>query len=390
MAWSPASLILLRIVQGGFGALMIPQGFGMLTEVLGEKDMERGFALFGPIMGLSAILGPVLGATLIDADLFGTGWRSIFLINLPLGAFVIVAGLRAMPRTVVAKDGGLDLPGMALVGLAAMALIYPLIEGRAEGWPAWIFAILAAGVALVVAFVVRLRRTPVERALIRLSLLRNHGFSSGMLVATGFFAAFAGILLVYGLFWQIGEGFSPTSAAVAMTPVTVGMVAGMIGGFALVERLGRKLIQVGVTLSALGLVVVAATATGAAHVSAWSLVPGAVLIGIGAGFVFGQLFDVILASVGEEEVGSASGLLNALQQLAFSFGVAVIGTVFFDVVDVPHLPSDALAVGRRSQRSCRSWRASCWRSGCRRARAAGRRALTPARVSPAWPAGRVW
>ena len=344
LAWSPGSLIVLRVVQGSFGALMIPQGFGMLTEVLDEQDMTKAFGVFGPIMGLSAILGPILGATLLDADIAGTGWRAIFLVNLPLGLFALIAGAKSMPRTVVAAGGGLDLPGMGLVGAAAFALIYPLIEGREKGWPWWVFAILGVGVLLTFVFVARLRRTPVERALVRLSLLQNPSFSSGMAVATGFFVAFAGMTLVLGLFWQVGEGFSPTDAAIALVPSTAGMVVGMVSGFALVDKLGRKLIQVGIAIAAIGLVVLAAMMHGASHPSAWLSVPGTVLIGIGAGFVFGQLFDVILASVVEEEVGSASGLLNALQQLSFAFGVAVIGTVFFNVIDVPHLPSDALSV----------------------------------------------
>lgn len=345
LAWSPESLIALRVVQGGFGALMIPQGFGMLTEILGENDMQKGFAVFGPVMGLSAILGPILGATLLDADVFGTGWRAIFLINLPLGLFALVAGARAMPRTVVAADGGLDLPGMALVGAAAFALIYPLIEGREQDWPWWVFAILAVGVLLALAFVARLRRTPVERALVRISLVRNKSFSSGMAVANGFFAAFGGLTLVLGLYWQVGEHRTPTESAVALIPLTAGMVVGMVGSFALVEKFGRKLIQIGVGIASIGLVVLAASMAGSEAPSAWSAAPGTVIIGIGAGFVFGQLFDVILASIEDEaEVGSASGLLNALQQFSFSLGVAVFGTIFFDVIDVPKLPSDALAI----------------------------------------------
>ncbi len=185
LAWSPEVLIGTRALQGGFGALMIPQGFGMFTEVLKGKDREKAFAVFGPVMGLSAIAGPIIGATLLEADLFGTGWRAIFIINLPLGIFAFIAGARAMPKSVAAEGGGLDLPGMALVGLAMFLLIFPLIEGHEKGWPGWVFVLLVAGVAVGAIFVARLRRTPVDRALIRLSLLQNRAFSSGMLVAAG-------------------------------------------------------------------------------------------------------------------------------------------------------------------------------------------------------------
>ena len=119
LAWSPEALITTRVLQGAFGALMIPQGFGMLTEVLDERDMPKAFGLFGPIMGISAVLGPIVGALLIEADLFGSGWRTIFLVNVPLGLVCLAVGARWMPRTVVARGGGLDLLGMVLVGAAA-------------------------------------------------------------------------------------------------------------------------------------------------------------------------------------------------------------------------------------------------------------------------------
>ena len=106
LAWSPEALIAMRVLQGGFGALMIPPGFGMLTEVLDEHDMPKAFGLFGPIMGISAVLGPIIGALLIEGDILGTGWRMIFLVNVPLGIVCLAVGARWMPRTVVARGGG--------------------------------------------------------------------------------------------------------------------------------------------------------------------------------------------------------------------------------------------------------------------------------------------
>ncbi len=253
LAWSPESLIVTRVLQGAFGALMIPQGFGMLTEVLDEKDMPKAFGLFGPIMGLSAVAGPIIGAALIQGDLLGAGWRTIFLVNVPLGLVCIAVGARYMPRNVTAKGGGLDLMGMTLIGFAALALIYPLIEGRELGWPLWTFALMVAGVALAVAFVVYERRLPAQRALIQMSLMRNRSFTSGMAVATGFFAAFSGVMLVLSLFWQVGEGFSPIRAALSLAPMSVGMIVGMGLSFALIARLGRRLVHTGISVTTLGL-----------------------------------------------------------------------------------------------------------------------------------------
>lgn len=344
LAWSPEALVSARVLQGAFGALMIPQGFGMLTEVLDERELPKAFGLFGPIMGLSAVAGPIIGAALIEGDLLGAGWRTIFLVNVPLGLVCLAVGARYMPRSVVAKGGGLDVPGMALIGAAAIALVFPLIEGREQGWPAWTFALMAAGVALVWLFVLYERRRPPSKALIQLSLMRSRGFTSGMAVATGFFAAFSGILLVLSLFWQVGEGLSPVRAALSLAPLSLGMIGGMAASFALIARLGRRLVHAGVVITALGLVGIAVTALGADHPSPWSMVPAVVVAGVGTGMVFGQMFDVILGSVTETEVGTASGLLNALQQLAAALGIAVIGTIFFNGLDGGGLPSEALAI----------------------------------------------
>jgi MFS family permease len=344
LAWSPEALISMRVLQGSFGALMIPQGFGLLKEVMSDDEMPRVFGLFGPIMGLSAVAGPIVGASLIEGDLVGTGWRMIFLVNVPLGLVALAVGARFMPRNVVARDGGQDLPGMALIGTAALALVYPLIEGREKGWPAWTFALMGAGVALAAVFAVYERRLPPRKALIQTSLMRNREFTSGIAVAAGFFTAVAGIMLVLSLFWQVGEGLSPIRAALSLAPLSVGLVAGMAGSAALIGRLGRRLVHGGIAVTAAGLVGMAATAHAAAHPSPWSMVPAVFVAGAGMGLVFGQLFDVTLTGVADAEVGSASGLLNALQQLAFSLGVAAVATAFFDVMDAPRPPSTALAV----------------------------------------------
>ncbi len=344
-AVAPSSelLIVTRALQGGFGALLIPQGFGLLKEVFPSEEEGKVFASFGPVMGLSAIAAPILAGVLIDANILGTGWRMVFLINVPIGAVAFAGALRYLPHGAAKAGTRLDLGGMTLVGLASVAIIYPLIEGRAEGWPAPIFALLAAGVGLLGAFVLYERRRR-EAPLIELSLLRNHTYTDGIGVALGFFAVFAGLILIVSLFCQVGQGFSPVHAGLTLVPMTAGMVISMVVSFALVAKLGRHLLHLGIALSGAGAVVLALTVSGAAAASTWALVPALLLIGLGAGFVFGQLFDIILAGVAMEEVGSASGVLNAVQQLASALGVAVLGTAFFSRLTAGHLPTDALAI----------------------------------------------
>jgi EmrB/QacA subfamily drug resistance transporter len=342
LAPSPSALIAFRVLQGGFGALMIPQGFGMIKEVFAEDELTKVFGAFGPMMGLSILVAPILAGALVEADLWGIGWRLVFLINVPIGIVALVGAVRVLPRTVAHPGLRLDTGGMVLIGLALTAVIYPLIQGRADGWPAWTFLSLATGAVLLGAFGLWERRRGSD-PLIEPGLLTNRTYTSGILVALAFFGAFGGLVLCVSLFAQLGEHFSPVHAGLTLMAMVVGMIAGMGAGMALVGRLGRHLLHLGVVVVAAGTVVLALTVTGAHVVSTLDLAPGLFLIGLGAGVSLGQLFDFILAGVGMDQVGSASGVLEAVQQLSSALGVAVLGTIFFSAFDASS-PTRALAV----------------------------------------------
>jgi len=335
-------LIGFRVLQGAFGAMMIPQGFGMLKESFDEQEMSKVFGAFGPMMGLSMLAAPILAGGLVEANLWGIGWRLVFLINVPIGIATFAGGTKVLPRTITHPGVRLDVVGTALIGLALTALIYPLIQGRADGWPSWTFGTLGAGVVLLAAFVQWERRRRVD-PLVEPSLLTNRSYTSGVLVALAFFGAFGGLLLCVSVFVQVGEGFSPIRAGLTLLPMVVGMIAGMAGGFALVKPLGRNLLHLGILVVAAGDVTLALTMMGLHRASIWDLVPALVLIGLGFGGSIGQLFDFIVAGVGMDEVGSASGVLEAVQQLSSAAGVAALGTIFFSAY-AHNLPTHALAV----------------------------------------------
>jgi EmrB/QacA subfamily drug resistance transporter len=335
-------LIVFRVLQGSFGALMIPQGFGMIKEVFDEKEITKVFGAFGPVMGLSILAAPILAGALVEANLWGIGWRLVFLINVPIGIAALAGAIRVLPRTVAHPGIRLDIGGMALIGAALTAVIYPLIQGRAEGWPAWTFASLAVGAVLLAVFVLWERRLHGD-PLVEPGLLANRTYTSGILVALAFFGAFGGLLLCVSLFAQLGEHFSPIHAGLTLMAMVVGMIVGMGVGLALVGRLGRHLLHSGIVIVATGTVVLALALTGARSASTLDLAPGLFLIGLGAGSSIGQLFDFILAGVTMNEVGSASGVLEAVQQLSSALGVAVLGTIFFSSLE-GHLPTHALAI----------------------------------------------
>jgi EmrB/QacA subfamily drug resistance transporter len=339
---SPGVLIIFRVLQGAFGALMIPQGFGMIKEVFDEDELPKVFGAFGPMMGLSILAAPILAGVLVEANLWGIGWRLVFLINVPIGIAAFAGAVRVLPRTVAHPGMRLDVGGMMLIGAALTAIIYPLIQGRADGWPAWTFASLAAGAVLLGVFVLWERRRRGD-PLIEPGLLANRTYTSGILVALAFFGAFGGLVLCVSLFAQLGEHFSPIHAGLTLMAMVVGMIVGMGIGMALVGRLGRHLLHLGVLVVAAGTVVLALTVTGAHTASTLDLAPGLFLIGLGAGGSIGQLFDFILAGVGMDQVGSASGVLEAVQQLSSALGVAALGTIFFSAFE-GHLPTHALAI----------------------------------------------
>jgi EmrB/QacA subfamily drug resistance transporter len=334
-------LIAFRALQGGFGALMIPQGFGLMKEVFDDEELGKATNLFGPMTGLAMLGAPILAGALIDANLWNLGWRLVFLINVPIGALTLPFAVRSLPTGSSHPGLKLDVTGVWLVGLAFVAIIYPLIQGQSYGWPAWTFILLAAGAVLLVVFI-RYELGRRADALIEPSLLRNRTYLSGIAIVISLFGAFGGLLLCVSLFGQLGEGWSPIHAGISLTPMVIGMIAGMGASTALAKQLGRSLLHVGVVLIAAGTVTLALLLTGA-HASTWDLVPGLFLIGAGFGACLGQLFQFILTSVNMQEVGSASGVMEASQQLSTALGVAVLGTIFFSTFS-HHPATDALRI----------------------------------------------
>ena len=225
LAPSTTVLIAFRMAQGAFGALLIPQGFGIIKEVFAEDEMGKVFGAFGPVMGLSMLAAPILAGVLVGVHLFD-GWRLVFLINVPVGIVTFAVALRTLPRTIAHPGIKLDKVGMALIGIALTAIVYPLIEGREAGWPAWTFVSLASGAAVLAAFLLWERHSRGD-ALIEPSLLSNRTYVSGILVALATFGAFGGLLLCVSLFTQLGEGFSAIHAGLTLIPMVIAMVAGM-------------------------------------------------------------------------------------------------------------------------------------------------------------------
>ncbi|WP_230487112.1 MFS transporter [Nocardioides anomalus] len=329
LAPTAGALIAFRVLQGAFGAVMIPQGLAMVKQSFHPDDLQKAFIPFGPVMGLAAVLGPILAGFLIDADLFGSGWRLIFLVNVPVGVVGTVLAARYLPDVPRDRDQRLDVRGSLLLAGASALLIYPLVQGREEGWPAWCFVLIAAAALLFAAFVVSERLS--EHPVIERSLLRNRGFVAGVVFLAAFFVAMNGVMLIVNLFIQVGLGFTPMHTGIAMTPLAVGLAIGAASsGAALGPRFGRRVLHGGLLVIGLGMLALWWTIDrhGTAA-SGWDLAPALFVAGLGSGAIFAPLFDIILADLGDQEVGTGSGVLNAAQQFSGALGVAIVGTLFF-------------------------------------------------------------
>jgi EmrB/QacA subfamily drug resistance transporter len=334
LAPSPDALIGARVLQGAIAAIMVPQGFGLIRELFGDEGQQKAFGVFGPVMGLAAVAGPLLGGGLIHLNVLGSGWRAIFLINVPLGLAALEVGRRYLPRTAPAAPGArVDAPSVALAMLGTAALVYPLIQGREHGWPIWSFALLAGGVIMLGAFAaLQARRSRQGRTpLVEPSILARRPYVAGLGVVLGFIGAMGGMMIALNVMFQNGLGFSPLACGVATVTIPVAAIGGSITSSALLARIGRTTMHIGIVTMALGLLVVDLVMRSASGgLTAWELAGPLAITGFGMGMVFVPMFDVILAGVAPHEVGSASGLLESVQQFAMSVGIAGVGTVLFD------------------------------------------------------------
>lgn len=327
-----AMLITARVLQGSMAALMVPQVMSLMQVMY--KPSERGGinGLFGGLGGLAATLGPIVGGLLIKADLFNLDWRPIFLINVPIGIFGLAAAIKYLPNGKSSHPLKLDFIGTLIIMLAILLLVFPLIQGREVNWPAWSFIMMAISVPIFGLFVWWQRRKAATDGspLILPSLFRNMSFGVGLSINMIFEMAMIGFFLTFGLLLQIGLGFSPIHAALTGTPLAVGigMTMGILGKK--IPKLGRYSLSIGTAVMGIGMAIVALIIYHyGLGLHSWQLIPGLIIMGTGMGCVFGALFAAVLNGVDPRHAGSASGALNAVQQVGGVIGVAVIGVIFF-------------------------------------------------------------
>lgn len=325
-------LIIARVIQGLCGAMMTPQVLAIATVTFPPHERGQAFSLFGLSAGLASVCGPILGGVLISANLFGLDWQPIFLVNIPIGIAAVVAGWFLIPRLPGHAALQNDYVGIVLFGLGILAVVFPIVEGRAYGWPFWAFAMIGAGVLLLALFVLwtRARAAAGKPQLLNFDLITNRQFMFGAFVTTVFASGIPGMFMVISLLLQGGFNFTPLESGLTNTPFSVGvLVASLIAG-----RFGASYLRGRLALSGALLVIgigwlhfyIAGVTDSIDH---WAFLVPLLIAGVGLGLGFSSLFQLVLANVPPRDAGAGSGALQAFQQVGGALGVAIIGEIFF-------------------------------------------------------------
>ncbi|MFF5972094.1 MFS transporter [Streptomyces sp. NPDC012769] len=330
-AWT---LVVARVAQGAAAALMLPQVLATIHSSTSGARHAKALSLYGATAGLSMVAGQILGGVLVAADVAGSGWRAIFLVNVPVALLGLVLAARAVPETRSERPAPVDVPGTLLLALSLITLLAPLTEGRAAGWPVWTWVSLAAFPFVAGAFWwVELRAdrrggTP----LVPPSLLALVSLRRGLVIVLPFSVGFGGFMFVIAVALQQGLALGAVASGTALVPMALAFFVVSLAGPRLVGRWGTRVVPAGAALQALGLGLLAWTVAGGwPDLSGWSLLPGMAIAGLGQGLQLPVLFRVVLSEVPAERAGVGSGVMVTAQQSALALGVATLGSLFLSL-----------------------------------------------------------
>ncbi|WP_079044781.1 MULTISPECIES: MFS transporter [unclassified Streptomyces] len=339
LAAGSGQLIAFRLVQGAGSALMIPQVLSLIQRHFTGEHRVRALSAYSAVLATGAAAGQVVGGILVSADLFGTGWRPVFLVNVPIGVALLVLGARVLPRdagTASTRTRALDLPGLLLLAAAVSLLTVPMVLGREQDWPLWSWLSLGASVVLLALFcayesgLARRGGAP----LIAPRVLRLPGMGRAVLWITVAMGVNAGFLFTLTLHLQGGLGHSALRAGLTFGPAAVVFGAVGLTWRRLPARLRRVLVPGGFLLAAAGSLTVGLVLRDG-DAGGWGLSLGLGLVGAGVSLAFGPALTGALAAVRPEDAADASGLLATVTQLGQLIGVAAFGTLFLARVAGP-------------------------------------------------------
>ena len=341
-ATSADMLVVSRLIQGAFGALLIPQGLSIIQVLFAPKERAGVFAALGLVSGMAAVTGPLLGGYLITENAFDLGWRSVFIINVPVGILLLIAAVIFIPESKSEQKVQLDVLGVLLISSALFLLIFGLIEGRPLGWPVEILVMIGLSPVLIAIFIWQQKRRArlTGSALVPPSLFASRGYSAGVIVQMTFGGAIVTFFLIFIIYLQVALAFTPIQAGIATLPFSVGALIGSGASVPLVPRLGKYLILAGsITLMSGYFWITRIVETKGDALTGADLIAAMAVSGLGLAFVVIPLNDVALAETPITNAGAASGVLGTFGQIGAAVGIAVVGVVFFGTIDEVFAPA---------------------------------------------------
>ncbi|MGH8430708.1 MAG: MFS transporter, partial [Solimonas sp.] len=315
------------ILQGLTATAMAPQVLASIRVLFPAAEQARALALYSATFGLANICGQLLGGVLVSTQPFGLVWQAIFLINVPIGLVALVGSLLVLRDSRAEQAQKLDGGGVVLLSLTLTLLVYPLVEGREAGWPAWMIAMLIACPVALAAFVRFEARLSAHGSdpLVTLSLFRNSGFAASLVMAVAFYML-SSFYLTFAVYLQSGLHRSPIEAGIATLPFAIGYFISSLVSSPIMQRLGVRALTLGFALQVVGFGTVMLAVS---QVLSTGLELGLVVAGVGFGIVMPSVIKAVLGNVNQRHAGLASGVVISTFQIGAALGVAVIGGVFY-------------------------------------------------------------
>lgn len=336
VATGPGELIALRGIQGVSAALMSAQTLALIAALFDKRRHGLVFGVYGAVAGLAAILGPVIGGVLVDADVLGWGWRAIFFVNVPLGLLSCLLAHRRLPDAREPAPGRVDVPGVVLSATALFLLLYPLALGREMGWPPILWMMIGAAGVLLALFALHEVRVDARGGtpLLRPQLFASRRFAVGLLLSLVFFSVFAGFFFTVSISAQFGLGYSAFRTGMLALPLAIGAAVGSLCSPRVVARFTAPFtLTTGSVAVGAGFVWLAMIIEPAAESLPMPGILGPLVLGgVGTGLFIAPLQAVILSDTTEATVGTATGTIPTVQQIGASLGLAVVTLFFFGQV----------------------------------------------------------
>lgn len=326
-------LVAARVVQGAFAGLMVPQVLSSVQVMYEPAERGKIFGLIGAMSALGSVVGLIVGGWMVSADLFGLGWRAVFLVNVPICVLLLVAASFFVPNSRSEHPLKLDLVGVFLAATTVFLVEFPLIDGRMANWAPWIWGMLAAAPFALVLFVLQ-QRAKTRRdgsSLLPMQLFSDRGFSTGLVVQILFWTANGCYILALGYYLQTALAFTPLATGLTIFAMSVGSIVVSPAGDPLAKKFGKYAILAGGLIQAAAFVWVIWTIHDQGEaLSGWDLALALGISGGGMVLLIVPLLDESLRTVPAASAGAASGAFITFQQVGYSLGVAVGGVVFFN------------------------------------------------------------